>query len=137
MTAYSTVDNAVEIMRRGAEDYLTKPFRSEELITTVRRVLEEARLQECNSTLNNDSVFSALSNVFRRKIILFLKREGRHRFMEITRELEIEDHTKVNFHLKVLKENDLIKQEDKYYVLTNEGNKVADCLYAMINSLTQ
>jgi len=41
MTAVKTVRTTVAAMKLGASDYLTKPFRHEELLATVRRVLEE------------------------------------------------------------------------------------------------
>jgi Nif-specific regulatory protein len=40
MTAYGTVDNAVEAMRIGADDYLQKPFQIEELELKVSKSLE-------------------------------------------------------------------------------------------------
>ena len=43
MTAYSTVQSAVEAMRLGAFEYLIKPFADEELIAAVDRALERAR----------------------------------------------------------------------------------------------
>jgi signal transduction histidine kinase len=43
MTAYSTVDDAVEAMKEGAFDFLTKPFVEEELVGKVRRALSEER----------------------------------------------------------------------------------------------
>ena len=39
MTAYADVENAVAAMRNGAFDYITKPFKFEELILTVDRAL--------------------------------------------------------------------------------------------------
>jgi DNA-binding NtrC family response regulator len=42
LTAYGTVQNAVEAMREGAFDYLLKPFSSESLENVVRRALESA-----------------------------------------------------------------------------------------------
>jgi predicted transcriptional regulator len=49
--------------------------------------------------------------------------------MDITRHLEISDHTKVNFHLKNLKTNNLICQDRrKAYHLTLQGEKIIDCL---------
>ena len=39
MTAYSTVDTAVQAMRDGADDYVTKPFEAEPLIATLTRLL--------------------------------------------------------------------------------------------------
>src|SRR5512138_2873230 len=47
MTAYGSINSAVEAMRTGAADYLTKPFKSpEELRHVVRRVLKEAEAEE-------------------------------------------------------------------------------------------
>ncbi len=43
MTAHGTVESAVEAMKLGARDYLQKPFEVDELLVTVRRLLEEQR----------------------------------------------------------------------------------------------
>lgn len=40
LTAYGTVGTAVEAMKEGAFDYITKPFKLDELILTVQRALE-------------------------------------------------------------------------------------------------
>ncbi|MCW8932568.1 MAG: sigma-54 dependent transcriptional regulator [Gammaproteobacteria bacterium] len=45
LTAYGTVQNAVEAIQAGAADYLTKPVSPEELTLTVQRVLEAAALE--------------------------------------------------------------------------------------------
>ncbi|WP_020677249.1 response regulator [Geopsychrobacter electrodiphilus] len=137
MTAFSTVENAVEAMRRGADDYLTKPFKSADLLTTLRRVLEEAKFKACQMTLNMDGTFNSLANPIRRQILQLLVANARLRFMDVTRGLGIDDHTKVNFHLKVLKENGLIDQDDqRFYCLTTEGEKVSQCMNFVINNLT-
>ncbi len=44
MTAYGSIESAVEAMRLGAYDYVTKPFKEGELVYRVRRALERARL---------------------------------------------------------------------------------------------
>ena len=44
MTAYGTIESAVEAMRQGAFDYITKPFRKEQIIMTIRKAL--ARRQD-------------------------------------------------------------------------------------------
>ena len=41
LTAVKTVRTTVAAMKLGAADYLTKPFQQEELLATIRRVLEE------------------------------------------------------------------------------------------------
>jgi two-component system response regulator AtoC len=44
MTAFGTIASAVEAMRLGAHDYLTKPFNNEQLLLVVARALELRRL---------------------------------------------------------------------------------------------
>jgi len=38
MTGYSSISNAVEAMKKGADDYLAKPFTDDELIATLEKV---------------------------------------------------------------------------------------------------
>jgi two-component system response regulator PilR (NtrC family)/two-component system response regulator HydG len=45
MTAFGTVDTAVEAMKQGAFDYINKPFSTDELVLTIRRALEEHDLR--------------------------------------------------------------------------------------------
>jgi two-component system, NtrC family, response regulator AtoC len=45
MTAYATVESAIEAMKLGAFDYLQKPFEVDELLVTVSRALEHHRLR--------------------------------------------------------------------------------------------
>jgi DNA-binding NtrC family response regulator len=46
MTAYGTVSTAVEAMKRGAADYLTKPFDRDELLVVVDRTIRQRRLED-------------------------------------------------------------------------------------------
>jgi two-component system, NtrC family, response regulator HydG len=45
MTAFGSVDNAVEAMKLGAFDYINKPFRTEELLLTLERALQQSALR--------------------------------------------------------------------------------------------
>jgi len=45
MTSYASVRSAVDAMRRGAVDYVPKPFDNDELRMTVERALREHTLQ--------------------------------------------------------------------------------------------
>jgi DNA-binding NtrC family response regulator len=45
MTAYSSVEGAVDAMKRGAFNYLVKPFNQEEMLVVARKALETTRLQ--------------------------------------------------------------------------------------------
>ncbi len=51
MTAFASVESAVETMKKGASDYIVKPFLNEEIKITLRRVLEQRRLVEENIAL--------------------------------------------------------------------------------------
>ena len=46
MTAFGTVESAVEAMKHGAFDYLTKPVKADELLVTVQKALREALLRQ-------------------------------------------------------------------------------------------
>ena len=45
MTAYSNVENAVEAMRLGAFDYVSKPFKMDALMVTINKALETTHLK--------------------------------------------------------------------------------------------
>jgi two-component system response regulator PilR (NtrC family) len=51
MTAFASTETAVEAMREGAYDYLTKPFKIDEVKLIVKNALERKQLQEENSRL--------------------------------------------------------------------------------------
>ncbi|MFZ5797625.1 MAG: response regulator [Desulfobulbus sp.] len=129
MTAFASVENAVHALRQGADDYIVKPFKIDALMLAVRRNLQEARFLEGGEAANLDGLFQGLANILRRQILQVLARQGKSRFMDLVRTLEVEDHTKVNFHLKVLREGGFIRQEaDKTYTLTPAGSRAASCL---------
>ena len=46
ITAHASIDGAVEAMKEGAYDYVSKPFELDELTQTVARALEASRLRE-------------------------------------------------------------------------------------------
>jgi two-component system, NtrC family, response regulator HydG len=51
MTAYSSVETAVEALKQGAHDYLTKPLDFDKLRLTLERAMEHTRLKEENRML--------------------------------------------------------------------------------------
>ncbi len=51
MTAFGSIDSAVEAMRAGAFDYVTKPFKRDELLVTLERAFERRALEEENRRL--------------------------------------------------------------------------------------
>ncbi len=54
MTSYSTVQSAVEAMKQGAVDYISKPFNHDEMILTVKRILEKSSIEQQNSILRKE-----------------------------------------------------------------------------------
>jgi DNA-binding NtrC family response regulator len=53
ITAYATIDSAVEAMREGAEDYVAKPFDLDEIRLKIRKVLEKRMLLFDNRLLRD------------------------------------------------------------------------------------
>jgi DNA-binding NtrC family response regulator len=51
ITAYSSIENAIEAMREGAFHYIPKPFKNEEVLLTLRKGLEQRRLAVENRSL--------------------------------------------------------------------------------------
>lgn len=51
VTAFGTIETAIQAIRHGAYDYVTKPFRLDEISLLVGRALEEKRLREENRRL--------------------------------------------------------------------------------------
>jgi DNA-binding NtrC family response regulator len=54
MSAYGSADLAVEALRRGAYDYLAKPFQPSEVVLTIRKARERERLRLANQILRRD-----------------------------------------------------------------------------------
>jgi two-component system response regulator AtoC len=54
MTAFGTIKDAVEAMKLGALEYITKPFSLDEFLLLVERALELKRLKEDNIRLRKD-----------------------------------------------------------------------------------
>lgn len=59
MTAFGTIDSAVDAMKKGAFDYLTKPLDKEVVLLAIRRALERKELMQCNLELRK-----ALNDMF-------------------------------------------------------------------------
>ena len=129
ITAFATVENAVDAIKRGASDYLSKPFKIDDLLARIRKALEEATFESCGVKEDFDCILSSLSNSIRRKIIHLMAARKTVRLMELARELHIEDHTKVIFHLKILREAGMVEQDKaRTYTLTKEGERTMSCL---------
>ncbi len=54
MTAYSSVDSAIAALRKGAYDYVTKPFVNEDLLQTIKNALRQRELFQENHFLRRE-----------------------------------------------------------------------------------
>src|SRR5208283_4897773 len=54
MTAFASVESAIEAMKKGAADYIVKPFHNEEIKLTIKRILEQKRLVTENIALKQE-----------------------------------------------------------------------------------
>ncbi len=54
ITAYGSIESAIEAMKRGASDYILKPIDNESLLTLIKRNLEIAQLRRDNRYLKNE-----------------------------------------------------------------------------------
>ena len=54
MTAYSSVETAIDALKKGAYDYLTKPLDFDKLRLTIERAMEHVRLKEENRILREN-----------------------------------------------------------------------------------
>ena len=64
MTGFGTIETAVDAIKRGAEDYLTKPFDSETVLKKVSRLMElyemKERVARLENQLQQESPFSVI-----------------------------------------------------------------------------
>src|SRR5687768_6549719 len=54
ITAFSSIDGAIEAMKHGAFHYIPKPFKNEEVVMTVNKALEQRRLSTENERLKSE-----------------------------------------------------------------------------------
>ena len=65
ITAYASVENAISAMKRGAFDYITKPFKNDEVLVVLRNAMERYRLVAENRALrqNIQERYSKFANI--------------------------------------------------------------------------
>ena len=51
MSAYGTMDTAIQALKRGAYDYVSKPFKADEILLTLKKAEERERLRKENRLL--------------------------------------------------------------------------------------
>jgi DNA-binding NtrC family response regulator len=66
VTAYASVENAITAMKRGAFDYITKPFKNDEVLVVVKNALERgglsSRTARCGRTSRSNTATSTISS---------------------------------------------------------------------------
>jgi|Deesub1362B_J571_1020462.scaffolds.fasta_scaffold01217_7 DNA-binding response OmpR family regulator len=129
ISAFPSIGDVVEAMKLGASDFLVKPFNVGELVSIVKKTLEEARLERKVEAKLSDAVIKALSNPIRKKIALYLLHAGARRFSEVARSTEMDDPSKLSFHLRVLIDAGIVsKNRTGQYQLTSEGVAIVERL---------
>jgi two-component system response regulator PilR (NtrC family) len=56
MTAYGSVETAIDAMKHGAADYIMKPFKNQEVRLLVQRAIEQRNLLRENTALRNEQI---------------------------------------------------------------------------------
>lgn len=133
ITGFGSIESAVEVMKAGAADYISKPFKINEIQNVIKRTLEEIRFESEIPRMVKSSgsgrVIKAISNPIRRGVILLLSSRAEMRFTDIKNTLDVDDPTKLSFHLRELRGSGLLRQDqDKRYMLTASGGKIARLL---------
>lgn len=126
ITAFGTIENAVDAIKAGASDYITKPFKIDEVQTKIRIILATAEINKYPQLLESDLI-KAISNPIRKNTLKLLNKAGKLKFTEIKNMLKIDDATKLSFHLRILKSYNVIEQDsEKVYMLTQAGKKMIE-----------
>src|SRR5690625_7848685 len=60
MTSYADITTAVEAIKRGAADYISKPFRSEELLMVMQQAIDKPEAKE-SAEVTSDTAQSSKS----------------------------------------------------------------------------
>lgn len=54
MTAFGTIQNAVDAMKHGADDYVVKPFNFDEFLIKLKRLFQEHKMRRANVSLKKE-----------------------------------------------------------------------------------
>jgi DNA-binding NtrC family response regulator len=133
ITEYASVEEAVRMIKEGASDYISRPFKANEVQLSIKKALKEADFREGlrgKTSINGEilGAINAISNPTRREIMEYLS-EGSHSFHEITKKLDIRNPPRLSFHLNKLRELKLVAQDQKRkYTLTPFGYKILKIL---------
>jgi DNA-binding NtrC family response regulator len=95
LTAYGTIDTALKAIREGAYDYMTKPFKMEEMVIRVHNACERTRMVLKIKTLTKilreimaDAVFLKSSDTYRSRIGDWIENVEQMKNLEILEQAE-------------------------------------------------
>ncbi|MFV2040538.1 MAG: response regulator [Candidatus Hydrothermarchaeales archaeon] len=130
ITGFGSIESAVEVMKAGAADYISKPFKINEIQNVIKRTLEgirfEQNLPRSLEASGTGRIIKAISNPIRRGVLILLTSKKKMRFTDIKNALDVDDPTKLSFHLRELRGSGLLRQDQsKLYMLTTSGGKIA------------
>ncbi len=86
MTAYGSVDTAVEAMKYGAYDYINKPFKSQEILLIVKLALETGKLKrEVRDIVKSQSEMSDIISVdpAMERVLVMVRKVARNRDVSV------------------------------------------------------
>lgn len=81
ITAYATIPSAVETMKKGAYDYIAKPFKLDEVKRVVKEAVEKVRLKKENRLLREEL------EKYEGKIKIITQNQEMQRLLEIARQI--------------------------------------------------
>ncbi|MCK4763986.1 MAG: diguanylate cyclase [Candidatus Aminicenantes bacterium] len=122
MTAYASIESAVEAMKAGAADFITKPFKFKHILFIIERVLENKQLKEMavkSEYYKNLSNLDGMTGLYN------------YRFFKEMLQQEIERHHRYNRPLSLL----MIDIDDFKQVNDSYGHLVGDQVLKQISTL--
>jgi DNA-binding NtrC family response regulator len=93
ITAFGTVDSAVDAIKKGAFDYVTKPFEQSEIVSVVQKAVNTSRLKK----LSLDHEATADLEEFQRAPLLSGKSETMRNLREVVRKVAVSPSTVLIF----------------------------------------
>jgi len=118
MTGYPSMDNAIDTLKNGVVDFLTKPIKMDQLLYTLDRVMRERSLFVDNILLKDEA-------------------KKNEKLREINQELEQKINEVETFNLILQKLNQASTSRDLFKILVNLSGEVTDCDEAHFVVLSQ
>ncbi|MCK4817757.1 response regulator, partial [bacterium] len=118
MTGYPSMNNAIETLKNGVSDFITKPFRMNQILPTINRVMTER-------------------SHFVENILLKEEAEKSRKLIKINQELQEKIKEVENINLIVQKLDQATTSHDLFKILVNLSGKITRCDEAHFCFFTQ